>query len=272
MNELRPLILNNKPLRVPFVYDALQARIAEQAGFPAIYMTGFGTAAARGLPDVGLLSATEMIQAARQLAEAVDIPLICDADTGYGNAMNVQRTVKAYEQAGVAAMHIEDQVWPKRCGFMHGKQVIPLNEMLSKVKAAVDSAKDILIIARTDALQPEGWNAAVERVNRYYEAGADMVFVDGIRNEKDLTAYISKTKGIPKLYNGTLAVTEMEDIHLIIDPTSMMAIFAATLKIFKDLKQDSGSVALTGSEFRDITKTLGLKEMLAIADRFSENK
>ncbi len=136
---LRRRLVGPSMVVAPFVYDALQAKIAERLGFEAVYMTGFGTAAARGFPDLGLLTMTEMVENARTIARSVAIPVICDADTGYGNPINVRRTVREYEAAGAAALHIEDQVWPKRCGFLAGKQVIPMEEMVPKVRAACDA-------------------------------------------------------------------------------------------------------------------------------------
>ena len=140
--RLRTLLNGSEMVVAPFVYDALQAKIAERTGFNAVYMTGFGTAAARGFPDLGLLTMSEMVQNVRTIAHAVKIPLICDADTGYGNPLNVWRTVREYEDAGAAALHIEDQVFPKKCGFLSGKQVIPMEEMLPKVRAACDARRD----------------------------------------------------------------------------------------------------------------------------------
>src|ERR1700724_1671454 len=136
--RLRDLIAAPAMVVAPFVYDCLQARIAERTGFDAVYMTGFGTAAARGFPDLGLLTMSEMAQNVRAIAHAVAVPVICDADTGYGNPLNVWRTVREYEDAGAAALHIEDQVFPKRCGFLAGKQVIPQAEMATKVRAACE--------------------------------------------------------------------------------------------------------------------------------------
>jgi 2-methylisocitrate lyase-like PEP mutase family enzyme len=267
MNTLKSLFAGARPVVAPYVCDGLQARIAAQAGFEAIYMTGFGVAASRGLPDVGLLSATEMINAVQILADSVEVPLICDADTGYGNALNVQRTVRAYERAGASAMHIEDQVWPKRCGFLQGKEVIPLSEMLSKVKAAVDASTGILIIARTDALAPLGWNAVVDRVSAFHEAGADLVFVDGIRSRNDLQDYIRQVPGIPKLYNGVLVVPDDANIRLIIDPTTLLSSFAEMQRIFEAVRKGSKTL-LTGTEFADMTDLLGVADTLAVAERF----
>src|SRR5580698_2444379 len=164
-SRLRKLLNGPEMVIAPFVYDCLQARLAQHEGFKAIYMTGFGTAAARGFPDLGLLTMGEMVENVRALARSVDIPLICDADTGYGEAINVQRTVREYEDAGAAALHIEDQVWPKRCGFLSGKQVIPMEEMVPKVRAACDARRDsnFVVIARTDALAVNGWEDVARR-------------------------------------------------------------------------------------------------------------
>ena len=164
--RLRELLAQPEPLVAPGAYDALSARLVEQAGFDVVYMTGFGTTAAlAGRPDVGLLTGTEMIDNARRIAAAVDVPVIADADTGYGNAINVVRTVQAYEQAGVAGIHIEDHVMPKKCGHMSGKAVIPADEMVGKIRAAVAARRDpdFLLIARTDAAAVEGLSAAIER-------------------------------------------------------------------------------------------------------------
>ena len=182
-SRLRQMLNDPEMVVAPFIFDAFQARIAQAAGFQAVYMTGFGTAASRGFPDVGLLTMAEMVQNVRYIANAVDVPLICDADTGYGNPVNVYRTVREYESAGAAALHIEDQVWPKRCGFLAGKQVIPMEEMVPKVKAACDARRssDFVVIARTDALAVNGWDDVITRARAYREAGADLIFVDGIK-------------------------------------------------------------------------------------------
>ncbi|BBK38743.1 carboxyvinyl-carboxyphosphonate phosphorylmutase [Allostella sp. ATCC 35155] len=168
-------------LAAPGVPDALSARLVAEAGFEAVYMSGDATTAVRlGMPDVGLLTMSEMVDNAGRIADAVDLPVIADADTGYGGPVNVRRTVRDYERAGVAAIQMEDQVWPKRCGHLAGKRVIPAAEMAAKVKAAVDARRDrdFLVIARTDALAIEGFQAALDRVALYGEAGADILFVE----------------------------------------------------------------------------------------------
>jgi len=179
--NLKKVIENGEFVQAPGVYDALTARIAEANGFNAVYMTGYGTSASHfAYPDIGLLTMTEMVENACRIAAAVQIPLIADADTGYGNPINVVRTVREYEKAGAAAIHIEDQAWPKRCGHMAEKKVIDASEMIGKIKAAVDTRRDenFLIIARTDALATHGFEHAVERGQMYAEAGADILFIE----------------------------------------------------------------------------------------------
>ena len=188
----------------PGCFDALGARLIAEAGFPAAYMTGFGTAAARlGQPDVGLLTMTEMVDNARRIAGAVGIPVIADADTGYGNPINVIRTVQEYETAGVAAIHIEDQVMPKKCGHMDGKHVIDALEMAAKVRAAVTArtSDEFLIIARTDARAVEGLPAALERARHYRDAGADVLFVEAPQSIAEIEAIAAALPDVPLLFN-----------------------------------------------------------------------
>ena len=192
----------------PGVYNALFAKAVEQIGFEAVYVTGFGTAARYGYPDVGLITQTEMTQNLRHICRATSLPVIADMDTGYGNPLNVRRAVREYERAGVSGFHIEDQVFPKKCGFMEGKAVIPLEEHVQKVRAALDARTDAnsVVIARTDALAPNGWDDALARARAYREAGADLVFVDGIRTLDELGTYSRELaqQGVPCLYNGGL--------------------------------------------------------------------
>jgi 2,3-dimethylmalate lyase len=189
--RFRTLLAGPEIVQAPGAYDALSARIIEDAGFPAVYMTGFGTSAGLlGRPDVGLLSGTEMVENARRIVQAVTVPVFADADTGYGNPLNVIRTVELYGAAGLAGLHIEDQVAPKKCGHMEGKQVIPVEEMAQKLRAAVHARrdKDFVIIARTDARAVEGLDAAIERGRRYREAGADVLFIEAPQSEAECAA------------------------------------------------------------------------------------
>ena len=209
-SKLRQLMASNQMIVAPFVINALHAKIAESVGFDAVYMTGAGTAAEKGFPDVGLLTMSEMVGNAKYIANAIDVPVICDADTGYGNPLNVQRTVREYEAAGVAGIHIEDQVFPKKCGFFDGKQVIPSNEMVQKIHAALDARNDpeFVVIARCDAYAVTGWEDTVRRCREYMDAGADMVFVDGIKSAEDLQAYAKDLTDFPRMYNGDLFSTQ----------------------------------------------------------------
>jgi carboxyvinyl-carboxyphosphonate phosphorylmutase len=202
--RLREMLQGPEPVLAPGAYDSLSARLIEQAGFEVVYMTGFGTSASLlGRPDVGLLSFGEMVDNARRIAHAVDVPVIADADNGYGSPINVIRTVQEYEAAGVAAIHIEDQVAPKKCGHMENKHVIDADEMVQKVRAAVEArrSEDFLIIARTDARAVEGLEGALERARRYREAGADVLFVEAPESEEEVIAVADAFPDVPLLLN-----------------------------------------------------------------------
>jgi len=180
-SRLKQLVLDKEILVMPGAFDALSAKIVEQAGFKCTTLGGYPTSAVRlAKPDVSLLTLTEMVEHTRYICDAVDIPVLIDGDTGHGNVTNVIRTVKQFEQAGAAGLFIEDQVFPKRCGHMEGKQVIPTEEMIVKLRAAVDARRDqdFIIMARTDALAVYGIDEAIERGNRYREAGADLIFIE----------------------------------------------------------------------------------------------
>ncbi|HEY6275897.1 MAG TPA: oxaloacetate decarboxylase [Streptosporangiaceae bacterium] len=202
--RLRALLGSGQTIVAPGAFDPLAARLVEEAGFPAVYMTGFGTSAALlGRPDVGLLTMTEMAGNAGRIADCVDIPVIADADTGYGNPLNVIRTVGAYEAAGVAGIHIEDQVAPKKCGHMDGKLVIPAEEMAAKVRAAVEarSQPDFVIIARTDARAVEGLDQALARARIYRDAGADVLFIEALVSEAEVEQAALAFPDVPLLFN-----------------------------------------------------------------------
>jgi 2-methylisocitrate lyase-like PEP mutase family enzyme len=193
----RHLMRAGKIIVAPGAYDGITARMIEHAGFPAIYMTGAGTAATLGYPDFGLVTMTEMVDKATILARSVNVPVIADADTGYGNELNVTRTVREYESCGVAGIHIEDQVAPKRCGHLDGKDIIPAEDFISKIRAAVAAKRDpdFVIIARTDARAIAGLDEAVARANAALAAGADLAFVEAVQTMDEL-------KAVPKLVKG----------------------------------------------------------------------
>ena len=187
--RLKRLVRAPEILVAPGVVDGIGARLVAGIGFDAIYMTGAGTTASRlGMPDVGLLTMTEMADNAARIADASGLPLLADADTGYGGPVNVRRTVQAYERAGVAGLHIEDQSWPKRCGHLAGKTVIPKEEMAAKIRAACDARvdADLQIVARCDAIAVEGWEAAMDRAAAYEEAGADILFIEAMTTMEQL--------------------------------------------------------------------------------------
>ena len=274
--RLRQMLNGPEMVVAPFIFDAFQARIAQSAGFQAIYMTGFGTAASRGFPDVGLLTMAEMVQNVRYIANAVDLPLVCDADTGYGNPVNVYRTVREYESAGASALHIEDQVWPKRCGFLAGKQVIPMNEMVPKVKAACDARRsaDFVIIARTDALAVNGWDDVITRARAYWEAGADLLFVDGIKTLDDIKRYTQELGDLPLLYNGQLLpVPEIQKFgfKLTIYSATLMAAYIRMRDAMHELKT-TGSIAKDAGWgcFEEMTNLLGVPEAMEIGKKYED--
>ncbi len=200
---LRSTLGDGRSRLVVSAYDALTARTAEAAGFEILHVTGFGSAAAlTGGPDIGLVTMTEMVENTRRICDAVERPVIADADCGYGNPLNVMRTVRALEAAGAAGLHLEDQVTPKRCGHMAGKTVIPAAEMVAKIAAAVDARRDpdFVIIARTDARAPEGLDAALERAHAYSAAGADVLFVEAPESSDEIQRIATELPG-PQLFN-----------------------------------------------------------------------
>ncbi len=280
MNEqrsrLRELLAGPEMIVAPFVFDCLQAKLAAAAGFDAVYMTGFGTAAARGYPDLGLLTMSEMVANARAISNSVDVPVICDADTGYGNPLNVWRTVREYEDAGASALHIEDQVFPKRCGFLAGKQVIRMDEMVPKVRAACDARRDrnLVIIASTDALQPNGWDDVVLRARAYRAAGADLIFVDGIKTLDDLKRYAEKLGDLPLIYNGDLLPIDQlkkYPFKVTIHIGTMLTIYQATQAAMTELKRTGKlSVGTSSNVFEDFVRTMGVQDYQALEKKYTD--
>lgn len=195
--KLRQLLRQDQMLVAPGAYDCITARTVAQAGFAAVYMTGAGTAATLGYPDYGLVTMSEMADNAGRLASAVDVPVIADADTGYGNELNATRTVREYERRGVAGLHIEDQGFPKKCGHLDNKVIVPLDEYLAKVRAAVAARQnpDFVIIARTDARAVLGFEEAIRRANAALEAGADVAFVEAPQTLEEVAAVPRLVKG-----------------------------------------------------------------------------
>ncbi|HEX3170385.1 MAG TPA: oxaloacetate decarboxylase [Burkholderiales bacterium] len=200
--QLRQLLAGPGYVITPGAYDTLTARLVQLAGFESVYLTGGGYSRANGYPDVGLLTMTEVVQWIARTVDTVEIPVIADMDSGYGNAVNVVRSVREYEKTGVAAFHLEDQISPKKCGHYEGKQLVTKAEMVGKIKAAVDTRRDqdMVIIARTDARAVEGLQAALDRMNAYLDAGADVGFVEAPQNAQELAA-IPKAFSKPALAN-----------------------------------------------------------------------
>jgi len=269
----------------PGCYDALGARLVEEAGFPAAYMTGFGSAASRlGRTDVGLMTLSEMVDNARRIAQAIDIPVIADADTGYGNSLNVIRTVHEYEAAGVSAIHLEDQVMPKKCGHMDGKQVVPAGEMAAKVAAAVAARRspEFLIIARTDARAVEGLEAALQRARIYRDAGADVLFIEAPQSEAEIEAVARAFPDVPLLFNyaeggKTPAVTHafLRDLgfKLVIFPlTVLLTATEAIRSALSRIKSDGTPIELVPSmlPFLDFLDFIGMAEINELEQRFAE--
>ena len=281
--RLRALLSQSRCIVAPGVADALAARLVALEGFDAVYMTGFGTSLTRlGAPDVGLLTATEMVDNAARIADASGLPLVADADTGYGNPINVRRTLRDYEKAGVAGIHLEDQAWPKRCGHLAGKRVIPTAEMVAKIKAACDvrTDPDFVVIARCDAIAVEGLEAALERGARYREAGADMLFIEAPVGREAVERVARHFKGVPLLYNMAssgktpdLAADELGRLgfRLAIYPNWLiLAAIPAMQSVLRELKS-KGSIASIRERvatFKQFTEIAGLPEIQKLEERY----
>jgi 2,3-dimethylmalate lyase len=278
---LRHLIARKTYTVVPGAYDTLTARLVEQAGFEAVYLTGGGYSRASGYPDLGLLSLTENALFIGRTVEAIEIPIIADADTGYGNAINVIRTVREYEKSGVAGFHIEDQVSPKKCGHYEGKEVISKAEMVGKIKAAADTRQDadMVIIARSDARAIEGLQAAIERVNAYLEAGADVGFVEAPQSVEELSIVGRSVRG-PALVNvfeggktPMLGATELEAMgfRLGIYPSQThRAAIRAAQRVLAALKRDGDTNAVEAdlATFQEREEAVGTTHWRALEEKY----
>jgi 2-methylisocitrate lyase-like PEP mutase family enzyme len=281
--RLKSLISQSRCVIAPGVADALAARLVAREGFDVVYMTGFGTSITRlGEPDVGLLTATEMIDNATRIVDASGLPVVADADTGYGNAINVRRTIRDYERAGVAGVHLEDQVWPKRCGHLAGKRVIPTNEMVAKIKSACDARhdRDFVIIARCDAIAMEGLEAALERGDRYREAGADMLFIEAPVGRDAVETVSKRFQGVPLLYNMAasgktpdLPADELGKLgfRLAIYPNwIILAAIPAMQQMLRHLKRGGGisDMREKAATFKEFTEIAGLPEIMKLEEKY----
>ena len=284
--RLRELLDSGETIVAPGAFDPLAARLVEEAGFPAVYMTGFGTSAALlGRPDVGLLTMTEMADNAGRIAACVDIPVLADADTGYGNPLNVIRTVGVYEAAGVAGIHIEDQVAPKKCGHMDGKQVISAQEMAQKVRAAVNARTDpdFMIIARTDARAVEDLDSALDRGRRYRDAGADALFIEALVSEAEIEAAVRAFPDVPLLFNWAEGgktppvsldrLTELGYRIVIFPIATLLAATAAMRRVLCEIAAAGTPAAVLGElpSFGEFTDFIGLPEVREIERRYIAN-
>lgn len=279
---LRKLLASKEILVAPGAHDVMTAKIIEQAGFNAVYMTGYGASATiLGRPDVGLLTLTEMATQARNIANAVNIPVIADADTGYGNVVNVMRTVREYEKAGVACIQLEDQVAPKRCGHMLGRDVIPMEEMVAKIGAAVEARQDpdLMIMARTDARTNYGIEEAIRRGKAYEEAGADILFIESPENEEEMRL-VGSSFNVPVLANmiekgrtPLKTAKELEEMGfgLVIWPLSSLYVTAKAVRDLMVALKEEGTAANMMDKmipFTEFNELIGLPEIDDIQNRF----
>lgn len=281
--KLRKLLTSGKIVMAPGAYDAWSARVVEQAGFNAVYMTGYGVSASvLGRPDIGLISSHEMFTMARNICNCTTVPVIADADNGYGNSLNVLRTVSDYESAGVAGIQIEDQVMPKRCGHMEGKQLIPKEEMVAKVRAAVYARRDpdTVIIARTDAIAVNGFEDAIDRAVAYKDAGADVIFVEALQN-RDQVGKAANLIGAPLMANmvehGKTPLDTAENLYKMgfrIAIYPVVSLYTATKSLIQVLsvlkeKEDLTECMPYEVDFPSFNQMIGLKELRDLEKRFS---
>jgi 2-methylisocitrate lyase-like PEP mutase family enzyme len=279
--KLRQMIESGRTFIIPGAYDGISARIIQNAGAELLYATGGGIARSTGIPDMGLMSVKEITDRLEQIVDAVTLPVIADMDTGYGNALNAQRAVKAFERAGVAGFHLEDQVFPKRCGHLEGKAVVSTGELCAKIKAVKDaSTQDLVVIARTDALAMEGMDAALERMHRYMEAGADVAFVEAPRTMEHIET-LSRELPYPKLLNmfwsGKTPVVAREDLerlgfNLVIVPgdlqrTAIHAMRQAAEVILRDGHTESLSHMM--ATFDDRERAVNTEHYMMLDERYA---
>ncbi len=278
-------ILNDPGIIVaPGAYDCLTAKIIEREGFPAVYMTGAGTSVSRlGMPDLGLASVSEMVANAADIAASVNVPLIADADTGYGGTLNVRRTIRQYERAGVAAVHVEDQESPKRCGHLDDKRVVSTEDMVRRLRAAVDARTDddFVIIARTDALAVTDWDDTMSRCEAYLEAGADVLFVEALRTPEQ-AAQVVRSFDVPMLYNfietgksPRLSASELEEMgyKIVIFPVSAFTMVGEMVtRLMRELRKRGTTESMldTMMDLEECFDMVGLHEMLSIDAAYAE--
>jgi methylisocitrate lyase len=281
--SLREQLEKNKMIVLPGVFDALSARIAEQVGFDAMFQTGYGSSAALlGMPDFGFLNAGETLDNARRIINAVNVPVLVDADTGYGNPLNVWRLVNDLESLGASGIFLEDQIWPKRCGHMVGKDVISKDEYLLKLRAAIDArkSKDFIVVARTDARAPLGLKESIERAKAYRKAGADVIFVEAPQSIEELKK-IADEIDAPLVANmiedgvtPNLSTQKLFELGYKIAVFPLSALYGATYamrEILKELKS-TGTTQVTRKmmvTFKDFNSFVDLQKYLDLENKYS---
>lgn len=279
--RLRALLRADQMVVAPGAFDGITAQLVMQFGFPAVYMTGAGTAFSHGFPDLGLITLTEMADNAGRMASSVNVPVIADADTGYGNQLNVTRTVREYERRGVAAIHIEDQVAPKRCGHQEGKEIVPAAEFVAKIRTAVAARQsaDFMVIARTDARAVEGFDSAIERANLALAAGADMAFVEAMETLDEVAAVPKLVKG-PCLLNivrgGKTPDVDLRTVQelgyrLAILPSLLLfAVVEASDAVLSQLRETGQPPSSAGRKsLRELLTRFGTDDWEALRTRFA---
>lgn len=281
--QLRQLLQSNELLIAPGVFDGLSARLVEQAQFKVIYASGGAIARGAGYPDLGLLSVTEVCESLARIVDVTQVPVIADADTGFGNALNVQRSMRMFERTGVAALHLEDQTFPKRCGHLNDKSIVSLNEMVHKIKVARDSFidPDFVLIARTDAIAVEGFERAIERAEAYLQAGADVIFVEApetIEQIEQIAKRIAQPKLINMFYGGKTPLVPTTTLHelgynIVIIPSDLQR--AAIYAMNKALtcisqKGDSAAMAAELVSFKDREVIIGTEQYLQLDKGFQD--
>ncbi|WP_163372600.1 isocitrate lyase/PEP mutase family protein [Endozoicomonas acroporae] len=272
-NALSRLIAEQGIVTAPGVYDGISARLGEEAGFSALYASGGAIARSTGVPDIGLLTLTEVVDRVRQIVAATSLPVIADADTGFGNEVNVKRTVELFANAGVSAFHLEDQEFPKRCGHLDGKSLVSVDEMCKKVSVASKYAGEVTVIARTDAIAVTGFDDALDRARAYVDAGADMLFVEApqtIGQIEDIAKQAPGPKLINMFYSGKTPLVPTEDLkamgyQLIIIPSDLQrAAVTAMREVLQVIRRDgnSGAIADGMMTFQEREQLVRTKEFL----------
>jgi carboxyvinyl-carboxyphosphonate phosphorylmutase len=283
LKNLRRLLKSKKPLVIPGVFDAIGAKIAERVGFDAMFQTGYGTSATLfGMPDYGFISSTETVENARRICRVVDVPVIVDADTGYGNALSVWKLVRELEAAGASGMFLEDQRWPKRCGHMQGKEVIRKEEYAEKLRAALDArrSKDFIIVSRTDARATEGLGKAIERGLYYKKIGADVIFVEAPKTIEEMKK-IGKSIKAPLVANmiegGATPISSASALQkmgykIILYPLSVLfANTFASIQILKELRKSGTTMKLNKNlvNFDEFNNIVELSKFTKLEKKYS---